>query len=352
MQASLAMQLAISAWPLSRIKKQIIMKFSTAFLTILLLILSIRSNAQLSVIGYTNYSLSGFDVLVEDSAFIMNSALTNTAINLLETKLIEISQFNINQIKKDSLKAVPIFMDWNTTSGAAVYHPSEAWLIANGYIPEKARCVEISNITNFINWTNQNQPYMVLHELAHAYHHRVLNFNNPTITNAFNNAISNNLYTNVSYHTGGGNYINQPTAYALTNEKEYFSEISEAYFGMNDYFPFDYNDLINYDSVGFNAVLSVWGDITLSIPTSDDNILEASIFPNPTEGSLLLYINDPNVNRVKYEVVDLQGRLVITSESSTLKTPIGLDITSAPSGLYFLKLIQGKRHKTFKIVKK
>lgn len=60
-------------------------------------------------------------------------------------------------------------------------------------------CVEISNITNFINWTNQNQPYIVLHEPTHAYHHRVLNYNSPVITNAFNNVVSNNLYKNVSY---------------------------------------------------------------------------------------------------------------------------------------------------------
>jgi hypothetical protein len=311
-----------------------------------------RGNAQLNVVGYTNYILSGFNVLVQDVAFTNNSSLTNNAIDLLETKLIEISQFNIDPIKMDSLKAVPIFMDWNTTTGAAVYHPSEAWLIANGYIPEKARCVEISNITNFINWTNQNQPYMVMHELAHAYHHRVLDNNSSTITNAFNNAISNNLYTNVSYHTGGGNYINQPTAYALTNEFEYFAEITEAYFGLNDYFPFDYNDLINYDSVGFNAALFVWGDITLSIPTSNFNAIEASIFPNPTEGKLSLDIDQTNINRVNYEVVDIQGRVILTSESKTIETPIKLDMTSTPDGVYILKLFLDNRSKMFKIVKK
>lgn len=221
---------------------------------------TLNSKAQLSVNGYTNYNLSGFDVLVEDSAFLKNFILTNTAIDLLKAKLLEISQFNIDQDKMDALKAVPIFMDWNTTTGGAQYHPSEQWLIANGYIPEKAMCIEISNITNFINWTNENQPYMVMHELAHAYHHRELDYNSSTITNAFNNANSNNLYTNVSYHAGGENYINRPTAYALNDEQEYFAEITEAYFGLNDYFPFDRNDLGNYDDLGFSAVISVWGD--------------------------------------------------------------------------------------------
>jgi hypothetical protein len=327
------------------------MKQISTYVLLLLCLLNFKSNAQLTVNGYTNYTLSGFNVLVEDAAITNNTLLTNDAIDLLEIKLIEISQFNIDPIKLDSLKAVPIFMDWNTTTGAAQYHPSEGWLIANGYIPEKAMCVEISNISNFINWTNQNQPYMVLHELAHAYHHRVLNFNSPAITNAFNNAISNNLYTNVSYHTGGGNYINQPTAYALNNEKEYFAEITEAYFGLNDYFPFDYNDLNNYDLVGFNAALFVWGDITLSIPSSDINAIEWTVFPNPTKGLILIDIDDSNIDRIEYEVIDIQGRIILTSVSNNIGAPIELNITNAPNGLYFLRLVQDNRSKRFKITK-
>jgi len=328
------------------------MKHFFAYILVLFCLLPNRSNAQLNVVGYTNYTLSGFNVLVQDTAFTINSSLTNDAIDLMETKLIEISQFNIDPIKLDSLKAVPIFIDWNTSSGAAGYHPSKAWLIANGYIPEKAKSIEISNIANFINWTNLNQPYMVMHELAHAYHHRVHGFNSSIITNAFNNAVSNNLHKNVSYHSGGGNYYNVPTAYALTNELEYFAEISEAYFGLNDFFPFNYNDLMNYDSVGFNACVSIWGDIFLSVPSSNINAIEASIFPNPTEGKITLAIDEPNINQVKYEVVDIQGKVILSAESNNLESPIELDITGTQGGVYFLKIIQDNRSKLFKIVKR
>ena len=328
------------------------MKHFFAYTLVLFCLLPNRSNGQLNAVGYTNYTLSGFNVLVQDTAFTNDSLLTNNAIDLMETKLIEISQFNIDPIKLDSLKAVPIFMDWNTSSGAAGYHPSRAWLIANGYIPEKAKSIEISNIANFINWTNLNQPYMVMHELAHAYHHRVLDFNSTIITNAFNNAVSSNLHTNVSYHSGGGNYYNVPTAYALTNEFEYFAEITEAYFGLNDFYPFDYNDLRNYDTVGFNACVSVWGDISLSVPSLRINGIEASIFPNPTEGRLTIDIAEPNFNQVKYEVVDIQGKVILSSESNTLETPIELDLSGTPEGVYILKLFQDNRFKVFKIVKK
>ena len=53
------------------------------------------------------------------------------------------------------------------------YHPDPGWLREHGMNPEKARCVEVANARNFLNWT-RDQPWMVLHELAHAYHHQFL----------------------------------------------------------------------------------------------------------------------------------------------------------------------------------
>jgi len=238
------------------------MKQTTSILIVFLSVLSFKGSAQLTVEDYTNYRLAGFNVLVQNKALTTHTETTYVAIELLEAKLIEISQFNINPIKIDSLRAVPIFMDWDTTSGAAQYHPSKSWLVANDYLPEKAKCIEISNIPNFINWTNQNQPYMVLHELAHAYQHRVLDNNSTIINNAYKNAVSNNLYTNILYHKGDGEQFTKESAYALTNEKEYFAELTEAYFGVNDYFPFNGKDLMKYDTIGFKAVVAVWGDIT------------------------------------------------------------------------------------------
>lgn len=326
------------------------MKHFAFALTLFLTFFSLRVQGQLSVSGYSNYAFSGFNVLVEDNAFAMDSVMTNDAIQLMQANLAEISQFNIDPVKMDSLKAVPIFMDWNTTTGAAQYHPSQAWLIANGYIPEKAKCVEISNITNFFNWTNQNQPYMVMHELSHAYHHRVLNFNSSIITNAFNHAVATNLYTNVSYHAGGGNYTTQALAYALNNDKEYFAEISEAYFGLNDYFPFDYNDLSSYDPVGFDAAVAVWGDITVSIPAIRS--IESTVYPNPSAGIVTLEIEDPLIQSLRYEVLDLSGRVILSSMLNQGSSSIVLDIAGEPDGMYLLRLVQDSQTKVFKVIKR
>ena len=234
-----------------------------SLLLTLLISASPNSHAQLSVAGYTNQTAHGFQLLIEDSSYIVNPTMTTNALNLLEDQLEEITQFCISSAILDSLQAVPIFLDWNTTSGGAQYHPSQAWLIANGYAPEKAKAVEISNATNFFNWCNQNQPYMVLHELAHAYLHRVFNNNVPSLTSAFNNARATGIYNNIQYHAGSGNYLTLDSAYAMVNVLEYFAEISEAYFGLNDYYPFDYDELQSHDSQGFSVLRSIWGNIRI-----------------------------------------------------------------------------------------
>ncbi|MEM9001355.1 MAG: hypothetical protein AAGB24_13915 [Bacteroidota bacterium] len=219
-----------------------------------------ESQKLLQVEGYTNYDLVGFNIFVEDKAFENDDALTQEALDLLERKLIEVTELDLSNTILNQLKTVNIFVDWKTSNGAAVFHPSEYWLAQNGYILEKTEAIEISNIQNFINWTNKNQPFLVLHELAHGYHHAMSanSEKRAAITEAYQNAISSELYKNVSYDLGNGNYSTAYEAYALTSEGEYFAELTEALFGQNDYFPFNKQDLENYDSEGFKALKMAW----------------------------------------------------------------------------------------------
>ena len=95
---------------------------------------------------------------------------------------------------------------------------------------------------------------MVLHELAHAYHHLVLGDDCKSIEAAYKHAVDKKLYESVAYCGGG-----KQRAYALTNAKEYFAELSEAYFGKNDFYPFVRSELEQYDPVGFQLMEQIWG---------------------------------------------------------------------------------------------
>jgi hypothetical protein len=154
-----------------------------------------------------------------------------------------------------ALQKVRIWVEWNRKeNGAAEFHVSAAWLKENGYNPEKAGCVEVSNTRNFLKWSRAAQPWMTLHELAHAYHHLGLGERHPGIEAAYQQAVDRKLYDSVEYVSGG-----KRTAYALTNPKEYFAELSEAYFGKNDFFPFTRADLRTHDPVGYRLMEQTWG---------------------------------------------------------------------------------------------
>jgi hypothetical protein len=146
-------------------------------------------------------------------------------------------------------------MEWaNRPDKAAEFHPSKKWLRENLYNPQKAGGVEIANAKNFVKWSREDQPWAAFHELAHSYHFLVLGERHRGVLNAYQKAKEGRLYDSVGYVHGGNR-----KAYALENEKEYFAEISEAYFGRNDFFPFNRDELRRHDPVGFKLLEDVWG---------------------------------------------------------------------------------------------
>ena len=154
------------------------------------------------------------------------------------------------------LKQVKFWVEWAAKkNGAAEFHVSAGWLKANGYNPEKARGIEINNLKNFVAWSRKTQPWMILHELAHAYHFIVLDAKYEPLHAAYKQAMERKLYDSVEFVDG-----RKRRAYATTNAAEYFAELSEAYFGKNDFFPFTRNELKAHDPVGFEMVKKAWGD--------------------------------------------------------------------------------------------
>ncbi|HEY2411452.1 MAG TPA: hypothetical protein VGI40_04385 [Pirellulaceae bacterium] len=202
---------------------------------------------------YRRESIEGFSILINTNV-LTNKADWAKARNELKKQLRAITQVVPPQ-PLASLKSVSIWIEWeNKKDGAAEFHPSAQWLTEHGYNPEKAGGVEISNARNFVKWSQAEQPWMILHEMSHAYHHLALGENYSAIQAAYQNALDKGLYVNVSYVSGGSK-----KAYALTNAKEYFAELSEAYFGKNDYFPFTDRELRKYDPVGHDLMEQAWG---------------------------------------------------------------------------------------------
>jgi dipeptidyl-peptidase-4 len=94
---------------------------------------------------------------------------------------------------------------------------------------------------------------MVLHELAHAYHDRVLGFDHDQVRAAYERAVAAASYESVLRHGG-----RTDRHYALTNPMEYFAEATEAYFGSNDFYPFVRAELARHDPAAVEVLEAVW----------------------------------------------------------------------------------------------
>jgi hypothetical protein len=151
------------------------------------------------------------------------------------------------------IRPVRIFVSSGTHRAfGAQHHPSRDWLAQNGYPPDFAGNVEICNWREFTTLV-KGQPFCLLHEMSHAYHHLRPDLD-AAIRAAYEHAKAAGLYQKVTRSHG-----KEPVqAYAITNHHEYFAELSEAYFGENDFFPYDRNDLRTYDPDGYAMIETAW----------------------------------------------------------------------------------------------
>lgn len=205
--------------------------------------------------AYTNVKLDGFSLVVETS-LIKSRAQTWAAVRTeLHRQLLGINRV-IPKPALQKLNQVPIYIH-NTSpeTRCMAYHPGAQWLREHKMNPDMEKAIEIGSADNFLSWTQQ-QPWMVLHELAHAYHDRFLprGFENPDLAAAHKRGLESKKYDAVLHWDG-----KTTGHYAKNNPMEFFAEASEAYFGQNDFYPFVNAELKTHDPETFALIAKVWG---------------------------------------------------------------------------------------------
>jgi hypothetical protein len=220
----------------------------------LLLFVAPRAGAFEPSENYKKREIQGFTVLVNPEVE-KHPDEAKAAFEELEKQLKKVLAV-VPQKPLATIKKVKFWIEWEIKkNGAAEFHVSKGWLKDNGYNPDKVGCVEINNIKNFVDWSKRDQPWMVLHELAHAYHHLSLGEKYAPLEAAYKQAMERKLYDSVVHVNG-----NKGKAYAATNMMEYFAELSEAYFGKNDFAPFTREELKKHDPVGYEMMKTAWGE--------------------------------------------------------------------------------------------
>ncbi len=156
------------------------------------------------------------------------------------------------------LQKLPIWLELdNPHLGNMQYHPDRGWLVRHGHDPRLEKHVHLPRAKALLDrrmWAKH--PYCVLHELAHAYHDQVLSWDHPGIIGAYESAKAAGIYEEVLLFTG-----KKVPHYGLNNHKEYFAEATEAYFGVNDFYPFVRAELREHDPRMFALLEQLWGKI-------------------------------------------------------------------------------------------
>jgi hypothetical protein len=209
-------------------------------------------------VSHTERTVEGWKVQVDDRLLMgEGAALGEKALKLLQTRLFEVKLL-VPADKVERLQKVTIWLDQSCgTIKSPQYHPNVDWLTQHGFVAELGRSVHIPSADYFVATRFQReQPLAMLHELAHAYHDQVLSFEHPEIKAAWRKFTEGGRYTSVLHANG-----KKRPHYAATNQMEFFAEMTESYFGANDFFPFNNAELLAEEPAIHALMGTIWGPL-------------------------------------------------------------------------------------------
>jgi hypothetical protein len=210
--------------------------------------------------GYRTLLIEGWKLHASTVLLDRNGDEMAKAIVLLRPQLQEIVRV-VPTKALSQLREVPLWFspEYKGVPPRAEYHPGVDWLRSQGRNPAMVKCVEFTNTRIFESETKR-MPNFALHELAHAYHDRVLGFERADVAAAYEAARAAGTYNSVERINGQGvKSKGREKAYAMVNPKEYFAETSEAFFSRNDFFPFDKAELAKADPRMTELLAKLWG---------------------------------------------------------------------------------------------
>ena len=116
------------------------------------------------------------------------------------------------------------------------------------------KCVHLPRAADVATRRNINeQPWCILHELAHAYHDQKLDFDEPRIKAAHEKFKESGHGDAALLYNG-----KRVKHYGLTNQMEFFAEMTESFFGVNDFFPFNRAELQETEPELFQLLTEIW----------------------------------------------------------------------------------------------
>jgi len=202
--------------------------------------------------AYQKHDVRGWTVMVHNRLLGENRRLGDRFLEVLSAKLTDLTIVMPPEIVK-KLQAVNIWVDDGSRFEGGCYHWSARLMVSQGLNGDKARAIEIGSPEKFIRWSRW-QPGIILHELAHGYNDHHLSAKlRAEIEAAYGDAMKKKLYDAVLHWDGG-----RRKAYAAKNHKEYFAEMTEAFFAANDVYPFVRAEIKEHDPTMYKLLQDAW----------------------------------------------------------------------------------------------
>jgi hypothetical protein len=223
--------------------------------------------------AHTDRQIEGWTVRLDDRLLQPpHKSIGERAIKALEAKLADINAV-VALDKLEKLHTVTIVLDLSHGKLTAMqYHPDADWLLENGYDRGLVHCVHIPVAGELLEPRQINvQPWCVLHELAHAYHDQVLGFDEVRIRDAYSRFKKSGHGDSALLVTG-----ERVRHYGLTNHKEFFAEMTESYFGSNDFFPFNRAELKIAEPEIYQLMETIWGPVQTERSRAKRNVPPAA----------------------------------------------------------------------------
>ena len=208
--------------------------------------------------AHTTRDIEGWAVRVDDRLLKgEGAALGERALKLLTARLVAIT-IVVPEKALAKLRAINIELDLDYGDLRTMqYHPDAGWLKAHGYSETLAKCVHIPEAEEFLSpFENHRMPWVVLHELAHGFHDQTIGFDDARVTAVWKKFCDSGKYQSVLTSPGP-----MREHYGLTNQKEFFAEMTEAYFGSNDFYPFVTGELKQAEPETFALLEEIWGPL-------------------------------------------------------------------------------------------
>lgn len=193
---------------------------------------------------------SGWTVVIERRLSDRRTSLADRVLTQLERQLDRAAGALPRNAVAD-LRKVPIWITMDSKDPQLVrYNWPEA--AKKGEASGREGALEITRAEEFLDKA-PHEPWMLLSKLAYAQHHPALGADNATVRGAYQKALGSGAYAAAKHVTGV-----TARAPALASEREYFAELTKAFYGKSDFYPFVREELREYDLTGYNMVEAAW----------------------------------------------------------------------------------------------